>query len=420
MSRPVVAVLGSYDTKGAELDWLARAVRDHGADTVLVDAGVLGEPSVAVDVGSAELAARADTSLAALRAAADRGAAVGVLGRAAAAWLAERHAAGAVHGLVAAGGSNNATLFQLAAEGLPFGAPKLLVSTIAAGDTRPYVGAADVALLYPVVDVEGLNQVSRNVLRRAGAAIAAMALEAGEPEQDERSAPIVAATMFGVTTPCVGAARRLLEAAGDEVLVFHATGVGGQSFERLVASGRVAAVLDLTTTELADEVAGGTLSAGPDRLEAAGRIGVPQVISTGALDMANFGPLASVPPALKDRLLYSHNENVTLMRTSPEECAAIGRMLAEKANRAHGPVAVLLPTGGVSALDAPGAPFADERASAALFDAIRSTLESHVALIESPHHINDPEFAALAVDTLARLRSPSGNASTRSPHGARA
>ncbi|HEX2071369.1 MAG TPA: Tm-1-like ATP-binding domain-containing protein [Thermoleophilaceae bacterium] len=415
MKAPVVAVVGSFDTKGAELRYLADAVRRHGARPLLLDCGVLGTPTVEVDVTADAIAERAGTSLGELRAANDRGAAVGALGRAVAGLLGELHDRGEVHGLVAAGGSNNATLFALAAEGLPFGAPKLLVSTVAAGDTRPYVNAADVGLLYPIVDIEGLNAVSRDVLRRAGAAIAAMAREASAAVEDDRNADVVAATMFGVTTPCVSAARELLEAGGDEVLVFHATGVGGQSFERLIDTGRVAAALDITTTELADEVVGGTLSAGPSRLEAAGRAGIPQVVSTGALDMANFGPMSTVPPALRDRRLYAHNENVTLMRIEPDESREIGRVLSEKVNRASGPVAVLLPLGGVSALDSPGAAFEYPESDAALFDAIRSGVDPSVELIESELHVNDPGFAELAVATLARLRATS-TASTANRH----
>jgi len=418
MAAPVVAIVGSFDTKGVELRCLADAVTKHGAAPLLVDCGVLGEPSVEVDVAAEAIAERAGTSLAALRDDNDRGAAVGALGRAVAGLLRELHNKDEVHGLVAAGGSNNATLFALAAEGLPFGVPKLLVSTVAAGDTRPYVNAADVSLLYPIVDIEGLNAISRNVLRRAGASIAAMASEVAATGEVDRTSDVVAATMFGVTTPCVSAAREQLEAGGDEVLVFHATGVGGQSFERLIDTGRIDAALDITTTELADEVAGGTLSAGPNRLEAAGRVGIPQVVSTGALDMANFGPLATVPPSLRDRRLYAHNENVTLMRIEPGESRAIGRMLSDKVNRARGPVAVLLPLGGVSALDCPGGEFEHPKSNAALFDAIRQGVGPAVELIETDLHVNDPAFAELAVATLTRLRAD--HTETRRHDGSRA
>jgi uncharacterized protein (UPF0261 family) len=403
-SRPTIAILGSFDTKGEELGWVRDAIHARHVDAILVDCSVLGSPQIEVDVTVDELAKRGGSSIEALRAKGDRGAAIGALGRGAASWLRDRHGEGRVQGVISAGGSNNATLFQLAVDALPFGVPKLLVSTVAAGDTRPYVNGNDVTLFYPVVDVEGLNQISRDVLRRAGAAIAAMAQEHANAPAEKSGAPIVVATMFGVTTPCVSAARHALEEQGDEVLVFHATGVGGRSYERLVASGRVDAALDLTTTELADEIAGGTLSAGPDRLEAAGRQGIPQVISTGALDMANFGPRDTVPEAFQDRILYSHNENVTLLRISKDESQRIGKFLAEKANRAQGPVAILLPLGGLSALDAPGQPFEDPAADDALFDAIRGTVASHVELIESQHHINDPEFAQLAVTTLHKLR----------------
>ena len=278
---------------------------------------------------------------------------------------------GRVDGVIALGGSGGTSIAAPGMRALPIGVPKLIVSTLAAGDTRPFVGESDIAMLFPVVDIAGIHRISERILTNAAAAIAGMA-EASvsfRPRDDGR--PLVAATMFGVTTPCVSVARERLEALGYEVLVFHATGSGGRAMEGLARAGLLAGVLDVTTTELADELVGGILTAGPDRLEAAGAAGIPQVVSVGALDMVNFGPVESVPSRFADRTFHRHDPSVTLMRTTPAECSELGRLMAEKLGRARGPVAVYLPLRGVSLLDVPGGPFHDPAADASLFAALR-------------------------------------------------
>jgi len=331
----------------------------------------------------------------------DRGNAIATMARGAVAVVERLYAEGRLHGIIGLGGTGGSTLISAAMRALPLGVPKLLVSTVASGDTRPYVGAADIAMLYSVVDIAGINEVSSTVLGNAAGAIAGMVNAAPLPFEGDR--PLVAATMFGVTTPCVDAARARLEALGYEVLVFHATGTGGQSMETLVRSGMIAGVLDVTTTELADELVGGVFSAGPSRLTAAGATGVPQVVSVGALDMVNFGPRDTVPERFAERRLHVHNATVTLMRTTAEECAELGRRLAQRVSAGDAPTIVYLPLGGVSAIDVPGQPFADPEADRALFDAVRTTLAPAVELRERDTPINDESFAVELADALHGL-----------------
>jgi uncharacterized protein (UPF0261 family) len=295
-------------------------------------------------------------------------------------------------GVLAAGGSGNTAIATAAMRALPVGVPKLMVSTMASGDTAEYVGVSDVVMMPSVTDVAGLNSVSARVLANAAAAMAGMVTAA--PVDVSAHGPVVVATMFGVTTPAVTAARAELERRGYEVVTFHATGTGGRAMEELIGSGFVAGVLDLTTTELADDLVGGVLSAGPHRLEAAGRRGLPQVVSVGALDMVNFGPPETVPPRFAGRTLYAHNPSITLMRTTPDECAELGRRLGRKLSAATGPVAVFVPLRGVSPLSVEGAPFHDRAADEALFTALRSSLAPHVERYELDTDVNDPEFAA--------------------------
>jgi uncharacterized protein (UPF0261 family) len=273
-----------------------------------------------------------------------------------------------------------------------------MVSTMASGDTRPYVGATDVTMTYSVVDISGINAVSARILANAAAAMAGMA--AANAPAAAGDGPLVGATMFGVTTPCVTTARERLEELGYEVLVFHATGTGGQSMEALMRSGFITASLDITTTELADDLVGGVLSAGPDRLQAAGELGIPQVVSLGALDMVNFGPLDTVPPEFRSRNLYKHNPTVTLMRTTPAECAELGRRIARKLSAASGPVTLFIPLQGVSLIDTEGQVFWDPEADRALFDALRETLDPGVDVRELDTDVNDPAFARAMADTL--------------------
>jgi uncharacterized protein (UPF0261 family) len=273
-----------------------------------------------------------------------------------------------------------------------------MVSTLASGDTKPYVGIKDICMMPSVLDISGLNYVSRRILSNAAAAICGMV--AAEPPTNPNLKPAIAASMFGVTTPCVTAARRILEQSGYDVLVFHATGTGGQAMEQLIDDGAIQAVLDLTTTELADELAGGVMSAGPHRLEAAGRKGIPQLVCPGAIDMVNFGPAETVPVKFRSRKLYVHNPTVTLMRTTPDECAAIGRITATRLNRATGPVTVLIPLQGVSAIDKLGGPFYSPEALDAYRGALKATLSSAIELVELDAHINDDSFARAATDLL--------------------
>jgi uncharacterized protein (UPF0261 family) len=398
---PTVVLLGTLDTKGLEYGYLADRIREHGCDLLLVDAGILGEPSIEADVSREEVAAAAGSDVAALASAGDRGAAVETMGRGAAEIVARLHAEGRLDGIAGLGGSGGSSLVTFAMRRLPVGVPKLMVSTVASGDTRPYVGAVDVTMMYSVVDIAGINQISERILANAAGAIAGMA-KAGVPERAGSKA-LVGATMFGVTTPCVTAAQERLEELGYEVLVFHATGTGGQSLEALVRGGFVTAVLDVTTTELADDLVGGVLSAGPQRLEAAGSAGIPQVVSLGALDMVNFGPRESVPAQFEGRNLYVHNPTVTLMRTTPAECAELGRRIARKLNAASGPTALFVPLGGVSAIAVDGQPFHDSEADEALFGALRDDLDDGVEAHWLDLDVNDPAFARAMADRLHEL-----------------
>jgi uncharacterized protein (UPF0261 family) len=368
-------------------------------EALLADVGTLEPPRVHPDITREQVGAETGVDVAALAAAGDRGAAIAAMAQAAAALARRLYDEGRIHGLLSAGGSGNTAIATAAMQALPVGAPKLMVSTMAAGDTSDYVGGVDVTMMASVTDVAGLNSISARILANAAGAMAGMVL-APAPEL-EGGRPLVAATMFGVTTPCVTRAREALEEKGYEVLVFHVTGTGGKAMEALVDGGLVTGVLDVTTTELCDELVGGVLSAGPARLEAAGRAGVPQVVSLGALDMVNFGARDTVPPKFEDRNLYVHNPSVTLMRTTRDECAELGRLIASKLVRAQGPVTVFVPLGGVSMIDAEGQPFHDPEADAALFQALREGLAgSQVELVELDHNVNDEEFAVAMADRL--------------------
>jgi uncharacterized protein (UPF0261 family) len=395
---PTVVLVGTLDTKGTEYDYLRERLRAQGVDTVLVDAGVLSEPRAEPDITREEVARAAGADARALAEAGDRGAAVETMARGSAEIVTRLHSEGRLDGLLALGGSGGTAIATEAMRALPVGVPKLMISTMASGDTRPYVGASDVTMTYSVVDIAGINAVSARILTNAAAAMAGMA--AVEPPAPRGDRPLVGASMFGVTTPCVELARERLEELGYEVLVFHATGTGGQSMEALMRSGFITGSLDITTTELADDLVGGVLSAGPDRLEAAGELGIPQVVSLGALDMVNFGPMDTVPAEFRDRLLYKHNPTVTLMRTTAEECRELGRRIAVKLNAATGPTTLFIPLRGVSLIDSEGQVFWDPGADAALFDALRENLEPRVDVHELDLNVNDPEFARALADTL--------------------
>lgn len=398
-----VLIFATCDTKGHEAEFVRARLRAGGVEALLVDCGSLGEPQVRPDVAREELFRAAGTSIEALRARGDRGGAVNAAARGAAELARRWHAEGRLTGVFGLGGSAGTTIGTAAMRALPLGVPKLMVSTLASGAVGHYVGTADIAMLHSVVDLAGLNRISRTVLARAAQAMAGMAtgrLPASEAEER----PLVAATMFGVTTPCVERARAVLEAAGYEVLVFHATGSGGRTMESLIDSGLVAGVLDVTTTELADELVGGVLSAGPERLTAAARAGIPQVVSVGALDMVNFLGVDTVPAKFAGRKLHRHNANVTLMRTTSAENAALGRELAAKVARSRGPARIFLPLRGVSAIDRAGQPFDDPEARASLYAAIRAHAGT-VPVREIDLHVNDAAFAeALAGELVELLR----------------
>jgi uncharacterized protein (UPF0261 family) len=394
-----VLLLGTLDTKGDELAFLRERLRDAGVGVLLADVGTLEPATVEADFTREQVGAEAGVDVEALGAAGDRGAAIAGMADAAAALARRLYDEGRIHGVLSAGGSGNTAIATAAMQALPVGVPKLMVSTMAAGDTSDYVGGVDVMMMASVTDVAGINSISARILSNAAGAMAGM-VQAPAPRL-EGGRPLVAATMFGVTTPCVTRARAALEERGYEVLVFHATGTGGKAMEALVEGGLLSGVLDVTTTELCDDLVGGVLSAGPARLEAAGRAGVPQVVSLGALDMVNFGARDTVPPKFEDRNLYVHNPSVTLMRTTPEECAELGRRIARKLAAATGPVSLFVPLRGVSMIDAEGQPFHDPDADAALFDALREGLAgASVELIELDRNVNDDEFADAMVDKL--------------------
>jgi uncharacterized protein (UPF0261 family) len=395
---PTVVLLGTLDTKGDEYAYVRSLLDAHGVETVLVDVGVLGEPRATPDVTRDEVARAAGAEVRALADADDRGAAVETMAHGAAEVVTRLYAEGRLDGILALGGSGGTAMATEAMRVLPVGVPKLMVSTMASGDTRPYVGATDVTMTYSVVDIAGINAVSARIIANAAAAMAGMV--SAEPPAVEGGKPLVGASMFGVTTPCVTAARERLEELGYEVLVFHATGTGGQSMEALMRSGFITASLDVTTTELADDLVGGVLSAGPHRLEAAGELGLPQVVSLGALDMVNFGAVETVPAEFRERLLYKHNPTVTLMRTTPEECAELGRRIGRKLSAATGPLTLFVPLRGVSLIAVEGQVFFDPEADRALFDGLRETLAPGVDVRELDTDINDPAFAHAMVDTL--------------------
>jgi uncharacterized protein (UPF0261 family) len=396
-----VVLVGTLDTKGHEYAFLRDRVREQGVEVVLVDAGVLGDPLTEPDIRREDVARAAGADVAGLAAAGDRGAAIAAMGQGAAATLVRLHGEGRLDGVLGLGGSGNSSIIAQAMRALPVGVPKLLVSTVASGDTRPYMGATDIAMMYSVVDISGINRISAQIMTNAAAMIAGAARARVPSLGAERK--LVGATMFGVTTPCVTAARERLEELGYEVLVFHATGTGGESLEALARAGFLAGVLDATTTELADELVGGVLSAGPHRLEAAGEQGIPQVVSLGALDMVNFGPAETVPERFADRNIYVHNPTVTLMRTTPDECRELGRQIGRKLAAATGPVVVYVPLGGVSAIAVDGQVFHDADADAALLEGLGETLPGAVERHDLPQDINDPAFARAMADRLDQL-----------------
>ena len=400
-----VGIVGTLDTKGIEFQFIKERIEASGTSTCVVNTGILGEPYFEPDVSAGEVAEAGGMSLRALQDGGDRGVAVAAMAEGAAKIIAQLQSDGKIDGIISLGGSAGTTIGTTAMRAVPVGVPKIMVSTLASGDTSPYVDTKDVSMMYSVVDIAGINSLSRQILANAAGAIVGMA-NAEVPAAEDK--PLIGATMFGVTTPCVTKARELLEDAGYEVLVFHATGAGGRAMEDLVKGGFIVGVLDATTTELADELVGGVLSAGPDRLEAAGDLGVPQVVAPGALDMVNFGPPDTVPEQFKDRTFYQHNPTVTLMRTTVAENAELGKIMGQKLSQAKGPTTVIIPKQGVSAIDQEGQPFYSAEAETAWIENLKANLGDNVTLIEMDNHINDDAFAEKLVETL--LASLNGDA----------
>ena len=399
-NMPTVAILGTLDTKGIEVGFLKDRIEAQGCDTLVVDLGILGPPAFEPDISRYTVASRADVRIEDIATSGDRGRAVTAMTRSVQMVLPELYAEDRFQAVIGLGGSAGTTMSTAAMRALPMGVPKVMVSTVAGGDVSAFVGSKDITMIPSIVDVSGLNRISRQVFSRAAAAVAAM-VQVEVPKVEDR--PLVAASMFGNTTQCVEAARKGLESAGFEVLVFHATGAGGRTMEDLTGSGFIAAVLDVTTTELADELAGGVMSAGPTRLGAAASAGVPAVVVPGCLDMVNFWAPESVPDRYRGRRFYQHNPNVTLMRTTPEENLELGRRLAQRVNASKGPVAVYLPLRGISVISAPGGAFAWPAADEALFEAIKSNLRPEIPVFELDVSINDPAFAEAVSKGLLHL-----------------
>jgi len=392
-----IAIIGTLDTKGAEHEYLASLVTARGHTPLLIDVGTGAEPTTSPHITRQQVAAEGDLDLAEITARNDRGVAVTAMSTAAPLLLARLHREGKIDGVVSLGGGGGTAIATAAMRALPIGFPKLMVSTLASGNVAPYVGSTDIVMMPAITDIAGLNRLSKLIFARAAGAICGMVEAAPDTSSDK---PLIVASMFGNTTTCVTEAKRILEQAGYEVLVFAATGAGGRSMEAIIDSGIVAGVLDITTTELADELAGGVLTAGPDRLLAAARMNVPAIVAPGCLDMINFGEPHTVPETFAHRRFYHHNPQVTLMRTTPEECAALGQELATKTNTYTAPVPLLIPRRAISVISAPGQPFHDPAADEALITAIKT--HSQKPVLELDLEINSPTFAQTCAQTLLK------------------
>ena len=394
-----IAVLGALDTKGAEIGFLRDQIAERGHVPLVIDVGVMGEPAFTPAITRGEVAAAAGHDVASLAADGDRGRAVTAMSEAARELIVRLFAEGRIDAIIAMGGGAGTTVGTAAMRALPLGIPKVMVSTLASGDVRGFVGVKDIVMVPAIVDISGLNRISRGVFTRAAAAVCGM-VEARVPEAED--APLIAATMFGNTTRCVEAARAILEADGFELLVFHAVGTGGQTMESLIEAGHIAGVLDVTTTEWADELVGGVMSAGPTRLEAAARTGTPAVIAPGCLDIVNFWEPHTLPEKYRGRRIYQHNPKQTLIRTDPAENAELGRIIAEKLNLSIGPVAVYFPLQGISVISAPGGPYYWPEADGALLESLHKYLRKDIPVHVMDMNINDPRFArAMAEGLLA-------------------
>ena len=399
-----IAVAGTFDTKGKEFLYVKELIEELGLKTYMINTGVFNS-EIEVDVSNKEIAKEAGYDIDDIVSRRDRAMATEALSKGMELLIPRLYAEGKFDGIISFGGSGGTSLVTPAMRALPIGVPKMMVSTMASGNVSQYVGTSDIIMMPSIVDVAGLNKISKTIFKNAVLAIAGMvgmADKIKEVEEDEK--PLIAATMFGVTTPCVDFAKEYLEERGYEVLVFHATGTGGKTMESLIDAGFFKGVLDITTTEWCDEIVGGVLGAGPNRLEAAGRNHVPQVVSVGALDMVNFGPIDTIPEKFKSRNLYKHNPTVTLMRTTVEENIKFGQMIAEKLNASFGKTVLILPLKGVSMIDAPGQPFYGSKEDEALFDTLKNNIDKDkVNIVEMDNNINEKAFAQRAAEELIKM-----------------
>jgi uncharacterized protein (UPF0261 family) len=401
MSKKVV-IVGTLDTKGNEFSFVNDIILSQGLETIIVDAGIF-EPSLTPDIPNSVVASASGHDINDLRDKNDRGTNVKAMMEGATKVVLDLYEQGEVGGIISMGGTGGSSIAGHVMQALPVGIPKILVSTVAAGDVSPYVGVKDIMMMYSIVDVAGLNNVLKEVLTNASLAIAGIVKNKKPIPASQK--PLIGATMFGVTTPCVTSAREYLEAQGYEVVVFHATGSGGRSMEGLTASGYFKGLLDITTTEWCDQLVGGVLAAGEDRLDAAPKHNIPQVVSVGALDMVNFGPVDTVPSKFDGRLFYEHNATVTLMRTTVEENAQLGQIIGKKVSQSQkGNTAFFIPLKGVSMIDAEGMPFEGIEERQALYSALRKNIDTDkVELIELDQHINDEDFALAMAKKLIEL-----------------
>lgn len=400
MAKTVV-IIGTLDTKGQEFAFIKKLVEKEGLKAIVVDFGVMGKPAFKPDVTGAEVAEAGGGNLETLRKGEQKDEAMRVMQAGLAAVVRALYDKGKLNGIIGMGGTGGTSIATAAMRTLPVGIPKVMVSTVGGGDVSAYAGTKDITFIPSIVDVAGFNRISRTIYANAAGAIAGMVKTKVPKPRAEK--PLVTASMFGNTTTCVDKARGILEEKGYEVLVFHATGTGGRTMESLIADGYITASLDITTTELADEVCGGVFSAGPDRMMAAARAGIPTVLVPGCVDMCNFWGIGTIAEKYKNRNLYQWNPNVTLMRTNVEENRIMGQMIAKAANESKGPVAILLPLKGVSMLDSPGGIYWDPQADRACYDTIKANVKQGIRVIEMDNNINDPAFATAAAQTLLKM-----------------
>jgi uncharacterized protein (UPF0261 family) len=405
MAKTVV-IVGTLDTKGEEFAFIRELIEREGLNTLVVDYGVMGKPTFKPDIQSDKVAAAGGSDLASLSSGEHKDRAMQAMATGLALVVRELYDYGKLDGIIGMGGTGGTSIATAAMRTLPVGVPKVMVSTVGGGDVSAYAGTKDIAFIPSVVDVAGINSISRQIYTNAAGAVAGM-VKTKAPEVG-REKPLIAASMFGNTTACVDQARSVMEKRGYEVLVFHATGTGGKTMENLIADGYIAASMDITTTELADAVCDGVFNAGPERCMAASRAGIPAVLVPGCVDMANFWGIDTVPGKYKNRNLYQWNPNVTLLRTNVEENIRMGEMIAAAANAATAPVAVILPLKGVSMLDSEGKEFWDPEADQACYNSIKNNLKPDIPVIEMDHNINDPEFAEKVAETLLEMLRRSG------------